>query len=250
MSTEERKNGDRKPHAVLIVDDEEKVGRSAGAALKKINARYVYASSGKEGLEWIKTAASPFSLILSDQHLPDMEGSDFFAVSKKMAPDTLRYLIASHADIEAVTRAVNLGSIHRFIAKPWIEKEFIGTVKMGLEQFDLTMENHHLFKQAKEQNEKLYQLNMDLNTNSAKFKKAIAGQEQDIRELNRILEKGFENRNHVREIGQMVREKKMLAQKKTDILCRAVISELFEQFRDIAVRHGFEMGQGEVKDER
>ncbi|MCP4076098.1 MAG: response regulator [Gammaproteobacteria bacterium] len=231
----------KKSHIVLIVDPEEKVGKTAGAELKKISVKYVYASSGEDALNWIQPKSMKFSLILSNQNLPDMEGAKFFVEAKKRAPDTLRYLIAKQGDIKAVTKAVNIGAIHRFIAKPWIQKEFLGIVKRGLEQFELTMENHKLFRQNDGQNDKLYKLNIELKNKSKKFKRSIAVEENKIMEMNKILEKGFEFRNHVREIEQMVREKNMLTPEKNDILCKAVISELFEQFSDIAVRHGFEM---------
>jgi response regulator RpfG family c-di-GMP phosphodiesterase len=237
-------------HTVLIVDDDEKIGRCAGAALKKMGVKYVYTATGKEGLQWIKTASSPFSMILSDQRTGDMEGADFLARAKDAAPDTLRYLIAGNADIHAVTRAVNRGSIHRYIAKPWIEREFMEVLDRGLKLYELTMENHRLFALAKAQNEKLYQLNMDLKQNSEKFKRSLALREKEIDRLNRILEKGFENRSHVNEIEVLLEEKHMMEAQKADILCRAVISELFEQFRDIASRHGFEMidtSQGGIK---
>lgn len=208
---------------------------------KKMGVKYAYVASGKEGIEWIRTASAPFSMVLSDQQLPDMVGAEFFEQAKALAPDTLRYLIAGHADIKAVTSALNKGAIHRYISKPWIEKEFVEAVKKGLELFELAMENHRLFKLAKAQNEKLHDLNMNLKKDSGKYKKAIIDQEREIEDLNRILEKGFENRNYINETVLLLKEKNMMEEKQITTLSRAVISELFEQFQDIATRHGFEM---------
>ncbi len=228
-------------HTVLIVDDEEKIGKSLGRLMKGIGAKYVYMESGQAALDRIKTAANPFSLILSDQRMPQMEGSVFLEKAKEIAPDTIRFLITGYADMDAVTDAVNKGSIHRYIAKPWNNKVLAETIKSGLEQHELIMENHRLFALAKEQNTKLYTLNQDLQKSAAVHKKAIFQKESQITELKARLAKGFENRNYINEMESLLKEKNLLDQDKLNPLYRAIIAELYEQFQDIATRHGFEM---------
>ena len=228
-------------HTVLIVDDEEQVGRALGRLMKGIGAKYVYLDSGLEALDRIKTASKPFSLILSDQRMPKMEGSVFLEKAKEIAPDTIRFLITGYADVGAVTDAVNKGSIHRYITKPWDNKILAETVRTGLEQHELIMENHKLFTLAKEQNTKLYSVNKELQKSAAVHKKAIVQKDKQITELNARLEKGFENRNYINEIESLLQEKQMLDEGKLNSLYVAVIAELYEQFQDIATRNGFEM---------
>ncbi len=228
-------------HTVLIVDDEEKVGRSLGRFMKSIKAKYVYMESGQAALDWMKSSEKPFSLILSDQRMPNMEGSVFLAKAKEIAPDTIRYLITGYADVDAVTDAVNKGSIHRYIAKPWDNKVLAETVKSGLQQYELIMENHRLFALAKEQNAKLYTVNTDLKKSAAVHKKAIVQKDKQIKELNARLSKGFENRDYINEIEALLKEHQMASEDKLNMLYVALISELYEQFQDIATRNGFEM---------
>lgn len=228
-------------HTILIVDDEEQVGKFTSITLKKISAKYVYVASGKEALNWIKTASSPFSMILSNQTLQDMTGAQFLEKAKELTPDTLRYLIAGEADIDAIAMAVNQGAVQRYLSKPWNEKEFMETIKKGLDHYELIVENNRLFKLSKEQNEKLYAMSIDLKKNSASHKKDIAEQEDKIEQLNKILEKGFKSRSHINEIQQLLKEKNMMHEKKIESLCLGVTAELFEQFQDIATRHGFTM---------
>ncbi len=232
---------DKFDHTVLIVDDEEKIGRALGRLMKGIGAKYVYLDSGREALERLKSAEKPFSLILSDQRMPVMEGSVFLEKAKEIAPDTIRYLITGYADVDAVTDAVNKGSIHRYITKPWDNRVLAETVKSGLEQHEMIMENHRLFALAKEQNAKLYTLNKDLKKSAAVHKKAILQKDNQIKELNARLEKGFENRNYVNEMETLLKENQMIDQEKLNSLYVAIIAELYEQFQDIATRNGFEM---------
>ena len=228
-------------HTVLIVDDEEKIGKALGRLMKGIGAKYVYLESGQKALDRIKTSSKPFSLILSDQRMPGMEGSVFLEKAKEIAPDTIRFLITGYADVDAVTDAVNKGSIHRYIAKPWDNKILAETVRTGLEQHELIMENHRLFALAKDQNTKLYTLNTDLKKSAAVHQKAIVQKDKQVAELNARLEKGFENRNYINEMEALLKKNQLLDNEKLNSLYVAVITELYEQFQDIATRNGFEM---------
>lgn len=228
-------------HTVLIVDDEEQVGKSLGRLMKNIGAKYVYMSSGQAALDYIKSSEKPFSLILSDQRMPNMEGSVFLAKAKEITPDTIRFLITGYADVDAVTDAVNKGSIHRYIGKPWDNKVLAETVRQGLEQHEMIMENHKLFALAKDQNTKLFTLNTELKKSAAVHQKAIVQKDKQIDELNSRLERGFENRNYINEIESLLKEKNMISKEKMDSLYVAIIAELYEQFQDIATRNGFEM---------
>lgn len=228
-------------HTVLVVDDEEQVGKSLGRFLKSIGVKYVYMESGQAGLERIQKASKPFSLIISDQRMPGMTGSEFLGKAKEISPDTIRFLLTGYSDMDAITDAVNNGSIHKYISKPWDNKDFEVKIKSGLNQFELAMENDRLFKLAKDQNSKLYQLNSDLKNSSAAHEKTIAQLDSQIDQLNKRHDQGFENRDYVNEIETMLRQYKMLEEEKLNFLYSALLSELYEQFKDIATRNGFEM---------
>ncbi|MBU0971972.1 MAG: response regulator [Proteobacteria bacterium] len=232
---------DKFDHTILIVDDEEQVAKSLGRLMKQMGVKYVYMASGQAGIDRIKSASTPFSLIISDQRMPEMEGSEFLAIAKKITPNTIRFLLTGYADVDAVTRAVNKGAIHRYITKPWNNNSLIETVKAGLEQYELVMENDRLFKLAKAQNAKLFTLNTDLKKSSVVHQRAIVQRDKEIEQLKKRLETGFQNRNYINEIEILLRENDLLGTDKLNTLHAAIIAELFEQFQDIATRNGFEM---------
>ena len=228
-------------HTILIVDDEEQIGKALGRLIRGIGVKYVYLSSGLEALDWMKKTLKPFSLILSDQRMPEMLGSVFLEKAKEISPDTIRFLITGYADVNSVTEAVNKGSIHRYIVKPWDNKVLMETIKAGLDQHELIMENHRLFDLAKEQNAKLYKLNIDLKTNTTFHEKAILQKNEQIAELTNRLEKGFENRNYIDEIGALLKQNNMMEEGKLNSFYAALIAELYGQFQEIAIQNGFEM---------
>ena len=233
--------GKKFDHIVLIVDDEEKIGRVLCRLMESIGTKYVYMKSGQAALDIIKTASKPFSLILSDQRMPKMVGSVFLEKAKEIAPDTIRFLITGYADVDAVTDAVNKGAIHRYIAKPWDNKILIETIKEGLKQHERIMENYRLFELAKEQNLKLYTLNTEFKKRAAVHKKTIVQKNKQLDDLNIRLERGFENRNYINEVTTLLKGEQIFDKEKLNKLYVAMIAELYEQFQDIATRNGFEM---------
>ncbi|HJW55838.1 MAG TPA: EAL domain-containing protein [Burkholderiaceae bacterium] len=102
---------------ILLVDDEPNVLLALRRLLRREGYLILTAKSGGEGLELLAT--HPVQVILSDQRMPQMTGTDFLHRVKQMHPDTVRIVLSGYADLESVTRAVNEGAIYKFIYKPW-----------------------------------------------------------------------------------------------------------------------------------
>ncbi len=102
---------------LLIVDDELPVL----AALQRVLADEGYgvftAAGGREGLELL--AKNPAQVILSDQRMPGMSGTEFLSRVKVLYPETVRMVLSGYAEMEAVVQAVNEGAIYKFFSKPW-----------------------------------------------------------------------------------------------------------------------------------
>ncbi len=230
-------------HMVLIVDDEEPVGKALGRLMQGLGTRYGYAPSGQKALELMKSTPHPFSLILSDQRMPGMTGSEFLEKAREISPDTLRFLMTGYADMAAVRDAVNRGAIHHYIAKPWDNRILMETVRAGLDQYELIMENHRLFSLAKKQNAKLFALNTELKKRAGVYQKTILQQSKKIEKLNTHLEKGFENRAYADEIKALLNDGGMFEEKKLTAFYTTLLAKLFSEFQEVARRNGFEMPQ-------
>ncbi|HVJ62886.1 MAG TPA: EAL domain-containing protein [Tahibacter sp.] len=102
---------------LLLVDDEENVLRALGRALRRDGYRIFSASSAEQGFDIL--ARHSIQVILSDQRMPVMNGTDFLSKVKEMYPDTVRMVLSGHTDVATVTDAINLGAIYKFLTKPW-----------------------------------------------------------------------------------------------------------------------------------
>jgi DNA-binding NtrC family response regulator len=73
------------------------------------------------------------AVIISDQRMPEMDGTAFFREVEYRHPDSVRIILTGHADLEAAIEAINKGHVFRFIKKPWDDDDLKTQVKAALE---------------------------------------------------------------------------------------------------------------------
>ena len=102
---------------LLLVDDDVDALATLQDQLRNEGYRILTAQSAAHGFEQL--ALHPVQVVLCDQCLPGMSGTDFFDRIKDMYPDTLQIVLSGHADVESLIDAINHGAIYRFFTKPW-----------------------------------------------------------------------------------------------------------------------------------
>ncbi|MFL0811335.1 MAG: sigma-54 dependent transcriptional regulator [Agarilytica sp.] len=73
-------------------------------------------------------SAMNVDVFISDQRMPGEKGTDVLRKVREVSPNTLRVILSGYADFDEITSAFNEGSIHKFIAKPWDDKEILSIV--------------------------------------------------------------------------------------------------------------------------
>lgn len=131
-------------HTLLLVDDERAITRALKRLFRKEGYTILTAESGPDGLEQLKQCRTPVSMIISDQCMPEMNGTQFLEKARRLFPDTIRYLLTGYSDMEAVIEALNKGEIHRYLTKPWNDEELLLQVRQSLKHYELTSENRRL----------------------------------------------------------------------------------------------------------
>ncbi|MEH1795619.1 SpoIIE family protein phosphatase [Nostoc sp.] len=59
------------------------------------------------------------AVIISDQRMPEMNGTEFFSRTVERFPDTIRILLTGFTDVEDLVDAINSGQVFKYITKPW-----------------------------------------------------------------------------------------------------------------------------------
>ena len=142
------------PLCVLCVDDEENVLRALKRLFRQEAFTVLTATSGKEGLAILHSAEN-IGLILSDQRMPEMTGTDFLQAASVLRPDIPRMILTGYSDVTAAIAAINQGGAYRFLTKPWNEPELLQAVRDGLDRYRLLRENRRLTALVRQQNEEL-----------------------------------------------------------------------------------------------
>jgi diguanylate cyclase (GGDEF)-like protein/PAS domain S-box-containing protein len=130
-------DGSRPETTVLVVDDAENAVNALQRTLSLDGYHVLTANSAMEGFELLATTR--VAVVISDQWMPHMNGSEFLSRVKEIHPDTVRILITGKGDLESVTDAVNKGAIFKYLTKPWDDDFLRDTVGEAFRHY-LTMQ--------------------------------------------------------------------------------------------------------------
>ena len=122
---------------LLLVDDEANVLSALKRVLRLDGYDIITASSAREGLELL--SIHPVQVIVSDQRMPEMSGSEFLSRVRDLHPHTVRLVLSGYADLRSVSEAINRGAIYKFLTKPWDE----GMLRSDLREAFLHFESGH-----------------------------------------------------------------------------------------------------------
>ncbi|NIA57838.1 EAL domain-containing protein [Massilia sp. TW-1] len=102
---------------LLIIDDEEQVSAALYRLLRRDGYRILRGKSGAEGLALL--AAHDVQVVLSDERMPEMSGTEFLSRVKVMYPKTIRIMLSGYTAVNSLIQVTNSGAVFRFHVKPW-----------------------------------------------------------------------------------------------------------------------------------
>lgn len=123
---------------LLLVDDEPLILSAIKRALSGLKLELATFSSPLDALEHARNNQP--NLVISDQRMPDMEGTELLTHIRDLWPDCQCMLLSAHQDFDAVAEAFNQKIISRYISKPWDDEELFFIVQRVLENTPLKKE--------------------------------------------------------------------------------------------------------------
>src|SRR4051794_7111164 len=115
---------ERRP-AILAVDDEPAVLAAVARDLRRgfgERFRVMRASSGPEALDLLRqlrARGDQVAMLIADQRMPAMAGTEYLVEARKLVPDAKRVLLTAYADTEAAIAAINEVALDYYLLKPW-----------------------------------------------------------------------------------------------------------------------------------
>ncbi len=136
-------------HTVLLVDDEPKVLSALQRLLRDEAYEILTANNAEEAA--LLLDRTPVDLIVCDEEMPGMPGSEFLAKVASEYPEIVRIMLTGHPTLPAALRAINEGRIYQFFTKPCNEIDLAISIRRALEQKDLMAKSQDLLEVTKRQ---------------------------------------------------------------------------------------------------
>ena len=118
---------------LLLVDDEPNVLSSLKRLFRRDGYHILSTCSAREGLEMLATNA--VQVVISDQRMPEMSGTEFLSRVKQLHPKSMRLVLSGYTDLNTVTQAINEGAIYKFLTKPWNDDEIREIVRQAFRAY-------------------------------------------------------------------------------------------------------------------
>lgn len=136
------------PARILCVDDEPQILSGLRRVLRgKFDISI--AMRPEDGLEMLQSSG-PYAVVVSDMAMPGMDGVQFLARSRAIAPQTVRIMFTGNGDQATAAKAVNQGAVFRFLNKPCPPEEFAAALESGIEQYRHACAERELLEQTLE----------------------------------------------------------------------------------------------------
>ncbi|MBH8576795.1 response regulator [Nostocaceae cyanobacterium CENA369] len=134
---------------ILVVDDEPDNLDLLYRTFRR-DFQVLKADSGINALE-VLAAEGEVAVIISDQRMPEMKGTEFLSKTVPQFPDTVRIILTGFTDIEDLVEAINAGQVYKYITKPWDPGELKAVVQRAAETYDLLKQRTEELRRANAQ---------------------------------------------------------------------------------------------------
>jgi len=117
---------------VLLVDDDPRVLDGLTRVLHREPYRLLRAGSADEAAAILER--EPVDVIVCDEQMPGMCGTEFLARVARNYPEVVRIVLTGEPSLEVALRAINEGRVARFFTKPCNEIDLALTIREALER--------------------------------------------------------------------------------------------------------------------
>ena len=136
---------------ILLVDDEEKILKALGRALRDAGHAVVETTSPRDAQKLL--AERSFDLLVVDNMMPQLSGLDLIREYVSSTPENERsqiLMMTAHATVESAIEAMKLGALD-YLQKPFEIDELLVVARRALEHQRLTSEYRYLRNERDEQ---------------------------------------------------------------------------------------------------
>ena len=176
-------------NAVLIVDDERHVLQSLQRLLRRDGYEIHLAESGRAALDIL--SETEIAVIVCDQRMPGMSGSEVLAEVYKRHPNTVRITLTGYTDLASAQASINDGHVNQFLLKPWDDQQLRSVVADAVRAYKLVQDNLQLQALTRQQKEELEQWNVRLEEQVQERTDELRAQNENLQRLQARIEQSL-----------------------------------------------------------
>lgn len=124
----------QKPKMLVVDDEPDNLDLLYRTFRRDFNV--LRAESGVVALA-VLAAEGEVAVIISDQRMPEMKGTEFLSKTVPQFPNTMRIILTGFTDVEDLVEAINSGQVYKYITKPWDPSELKAVVQRAAETYEL-----------------------------------------------------------------------------------------------------------------
>ena len=119
--------------SILLVDDDKLVASSLARMLRSNRYEVSISPDPKHALAFCEKIK--FDLVITDQRMPVMDGTEFAAAVKNLQPEAKVILVSGYSDAAKVSDALSNNVIEEYVGKPWDNRKLLELVERQLSVF-------------------------------------------------------------------------------------------------------------------
>jgi signal transduction histidine kinase len=130
-----------KYHTIAVIDDEVQI---TDAIERLLNSKFniLKFNDPTQFLTFLKEKPDIlFSVIISDQKMPKISGTELLSHSLIYQPNATRILLTGYSELDSIIAAINDGHVYRYLHKPWEPNDLIQTVTEAAQKYQLIQDN-------------------------------------------------------------------------------------------------------------
>lgn len=139
----------KKPKLLVVDDEQDNLDLLYRTFRKEFT---VFRSDGGIKALEILEQEGEMAAIISDQRMPEMNGTEFLSRTVSDFPDTMRIVLTGYTDIADLIDAINSGQVHKYITKPWEPDQLKSVVKEATHTYDLLKQRSEELVRSQAQN--------------------------------------------------------------------------------------------------
>ncbi|WP_416236245.1 SpoIIE family protein phosphatase [Spirulina sp. CCNP1310] len=108
----------------------------------------VFKADGAVAALEILDTEGEMAVIISDQRMPVMNGTEFLSKTVDRFPETIRILLTGYTDVEDLVDAINSGKVFKYITKPWNPENLKAVVQQASETYHVLKQRTNELRRA------------------------------------------------------------------------------------------------------